>query len=254
MRRLRGRNVSLRQIEHRLDQLGSGSVSKSTLGRYGPLDRLLPETTQELGASMRRLRGRNVSLRQIEHRLDQLGSGSVSKSTLGRYEKGQTLPPLEIAALLDDAYQARGWLLYAITHLWRRSWDPWKEEWPAFTHAHTWPASYGGMVWMDVRPTERDEGADHTLMLGWAPWKHRVEAVLPRRGVVLVTGKAPDHDGVARTLNLDADRRVYVLFGVGDVADDDGRVIDIRRGWTRAEPPSTEDSHGPARDAPGEEL
>ncbi len=133
-----------------------------------------------------------------------------------------------------------------LSHLWQRRWDPWSEEWPKMTHAYRWPAKYGGGVWMDLRPGPHDVDQGHRLHLAWGPWGYDLEIPLPREGRVLFTGKAEDDDGIARTLNLDSDRLIFVLWGAGDIDLTDPRVIDIRRGWRRAEPPGPEDGHGPA--------
>jgi hypothetical protein len=164
---------------------------------------------------------------------------------LGRYENGESLPPLDEAYQLDEAYGAGGWLMYALAHLWQRKWNPWADEWPSMTHAHRWPPQYEGAVWIDLRPSSGNVGEVHHLHLRWGPWERFVDVALPEAGIVLMTGKAQDDDGIARTLNLDVDRRLYVLWGAGDVDLTDPRALDIRTGWTRVEAPGPEDSHGP---------
>jgi hypothetical protein len=208
-------------------------------------DNFLPETRQELGAAMSRLRGRRLTLRQLAAHLNETVPGGVSRTTLWRYEKGEALPPLDIASQLDDAYGAGGWLMYALAHFWQRGWDPWADGWPATTHAHRWPAPYGGAVWMDLRPSPHDVGQVHQIRLAWGPWERFVEVPIPAEGKVLLTGKAADDDGVARTLNLDSDRQIYVLWGAGDLDLNDRRILDIRRGWVRVEASGPEDRHGP---------
>ena len=62
---------------------------------------------------------------------------------------------------------------------------------------------------------------------------HEVTAVLPAEGIVLVTGKAVDDEGMSPALDLVADRNMFALFGAGE--DLDGEItIDIHRGWVNA--------------------
>ena len=194
---------------------------------------------------MRQLRG-DVGLRAIEKRLLIDRAVGRSRATLSRYENGER-PPLTAAQALDQAYDAHGWLEDAIARLWTRDWDPWTQNgfFPEGQHEHSWPAHWGGIIWMDLRPVPEHEGALHRMTLRWGAWRRDLRLELPAHGTVLATGKAPDHDGVSRDLILDAEPRVFALFGAGALQDDD-RLVDIRRGWVRDEAPGPEDAHGPS--------
>lgn len=228
-------------------------MGQVTVGGAGPW----PADAVELGRAMRALRGR-TGLRAFADRLYARAArvpggddgGGTSKSALGRYEAGK-LPPLPVADVLDWAYGADGWLEHAIARLWTREWDPWRQAgaWPSETHEHRWPAHWSGLVWVDLRPVREHADVVHAVTLHWGAWRREQRLALPAGGTVLLTGKAPDHDGVSRDLNLDCDLPVFALFGAGPLPEDD-RVVDIRRGWVRDEPPGPEDEHGPARTDP----
>lgn len=214
------------------------------MGGRGPW----PATSAELGAALVALRGLD-GLRTVEARLRQrpaASRGGTSKSALARYEDGK-LPPLPVAAVLDWAYRADGWLEHAIARLWTRDWNPWRQEgsWPSYMHEHRWPADWGGVVWMDLRPERDHADLTHKIVLRWGAWRRELELALRAEGAVLMTGKAEDDDGVSRDLNLDSSFRVFTLFGAGPLPGDE-RVLDIRRGWVRDEPPGPEDAHGPS--------
>lgn len=214
-----------------------------------------PTDPIELGRAMQALRGGH-GLRSLADRLFDRAvaagggdgdGGGTSRSALSRYERGK-LPPLPAADVLDWAYGADGWLEHAIARLWTRNWDPWRQagSWPSGMHEHRWPAHWDGVVWIDVRPQREFAERMHVLTLRWGAWRRDLDRVLPPSGLVLMTGKAKDHDGVSRDLNVDSDRPVFALFGAGPLPGD-ARVVDIRRGWVRDEPPGPEDAHGPSR-------
>jgi transcriptional regulator with XRE-family HTH domain len=189
---------------------------------------LLPASPQELGAALRTMRG--VSL-------DNLLSGTsvpVSKSQLGRYERGVSLPPLKLARDLDRLYEAEGWIEVAVRSLWRRKWDPWRrgEVIPKRIHALQWPAAYEGIIWLKIIPTPAEVGRRHDIGLAWGPWRYDSHIYLDAAGVLLVTGKARDDDGATVVMNLDTDPGTFLLHGAGEDFSGE-RVIDIRQAWRR---------------------
>lgn len=202
----------------------------------------LPRTGKELGLAMRS--HRNVGLRIFEKRQEELlrkpGSQGyeyrcvLSRSRLSRFENG-SLPPLELADHLDQLYEAEGWLKLALSSLWRSAWRPWEtsSEWPLTMHFASWPANFSGLVWAKVVPCPDERGELHQLHINWGPWVRKVEVVLHQAGVVLVTGKARDLDGVSRTLNLTCNKKVHVLFGCGEDLEGE-ELVDIRQGWVLA--------------------
>lgn len=176
---------------------------------------------------MRLLRGKR-SLRSLE------AARGFSRSQLSAYETGQRLPALEHADALDALYEACGWIALSIRSLRRGSWDPWRTERSASgMHAFAWHASYEGMVWIKVKPTEDNHSLPHQLTSEWGPWRRVDRLVLSAGGLVLLTGKAADDDGIAKTYNLDADPEVFALSGFGALPDHEN-VVDVRRGWERA--------------------
>jgi len=80
-------------------------------------------------------------------------------------------------------------------------------------------------------PVPQNVGTPHVLRLAWGPWHRDVKVDLDRVGLLLMTGKAKDEDGVSVTLHLDSDDPVYVVFGAGEVPGQP--QLDIRDGWTR---------------------
>lgn len=206
--------------------------------------RKVPQTSQELGEGMRALR--SVGLRSLERNQHPGKTGiygytyrvRVSRSALSRYEGG-VLPPLHLAAHLDQLYSADGWIDLGMRSLWRPHWDPWEQSdaWPQRMHFTRWPSRYSGLVWMKVVPASRSVDEDHTVILDWGPWHREVRlAHLSARGTLLITGKALDPDGISRTLNFACDKQVHVLFGAGDEGVDTEDVLDIRDGWMLARP------------------
>lgn len=95
-------------------------------------------------------------------------------------------------------------------------------------HVHLWPATYGGPVWIWVRPAPRTAGEDHDIRLRWGPWHRRVTARLPEAGLTLVTGKGSED--VAVPCQVEVIPPARVSFGVGDVTD--RPALDTAIGWT----------------------
>lgn len=182
---------------------------------------------------------RTSSLRDLEAKQHTSGFGYVlSKSQLHRYEIGETLPNLNVAQHLDRLYDADGWVEMALRSLWRPAWTPWRDEHrpPRRLHAGSWPAGYGGPVWVKVLPHPETLRCEHVIVLEWGPWKREVRWTPDDIGLVLVTGKAPDADGVSRTCNVSVNYPVFVLFGAGDELS--GEVVrDIRSGWVLVDEP-----------------
>ena len=205
-------------------QVGGGATAL-------PLDRFA------FGARLAALRGRR-GLRALA--ADQLEDPhfhlTISKSQLDRYEKGELLPPLQHARHLDLLYGGEGWVEVALRSLWRSDWNPWTadEAMPSRIHAVAWPAQLSGVVWLKIKPIAgADTEPEHVIEIEWGPWCRSLEVSLPTSGVLLITGKAADDDGVAKTLNLTSTHRLFLLHGAGDDFDTES-VIDIRRGWRLA--------------------
>lgn len=201
----------------------------------------LPENWLELGAALRTLRnGCGRSLRDLEDaQSDEAFDGSQfrSKNSLSRLERGEVRPSVSSADYLDELYDGRGWVALAIRSRWRNDWDPWALDNAALAtiHAIGWPALYSGAVWIKIRPAAQDVGTAHVFDLEWGPWMRRVETIVPEAGVVLLTGKMQDRDGISRTCNITSDKRVFVLYGGGaEFGDEEPYVVDIRRGWRKA--------------------
>lgn len=193
----------------------------------------MPDTPGRFGAALRALR--RVSLNDLVRAQEEAKARSglgivISKSQLARYEGG-ALPPLRHAQHLDDLYQANGWVSLAMRSLWGPRWDPWNtHDGPlACHHPLIWPAELGTRVWIRLKPRSDSVGVDHRLTLEWGPWRCEVECVLPDTGVVLTTGKAREDRSV--TLNLRADREVFVLHGAGESFPPEDIVMDIEHDW-----------------------
>lgn len=200
-----------------------------------------PANQGEFGERLRGLRGRR-GLRQVARQ------AFISAAQLSRYERGEILPSLEKAEALDRAYGADGWIVVALSALWRPRWQPWKDEWPSRFHAATWPAAFRGLVWIKIIPAT-DEPVTIDLDLEWGPWGREEQLQFPQasQGIVLTTLKAVDDDGVSRTLNLKANKEVFALFGAGDHLEGEVLVMDIHRGWVRRNEDSSDAElrHGP---------
>lgn len=204
-----------------------------------------PTNASEFGASLRALRGVGLGTLASE----QSGNLVLSKSQLHRYESGQLLPPLKHAEHLDRLYRANGWVAMTLRTLWRPRWDPWAqgEERCIRLHAVSWPAPYSGPVWIKIKPAASWADQTHQVVLEWGPWLQDVTLHLPVGGVVLMTGKSADLDGVSRTCNVTTSPPTFLLHGAGDDLSEEV-VRDIRRGWAKAphEAPADEYKHGPS--------
>lgn len=190
----------------------------------------IPRNAAEFAAGLRALRV--GSLRHLEKIQKAAGEPDpIPRSTLSRYENGDSLPPLEYHARLDALYGGTGWVSLAVRSLRRGGWDPWADDdgFRARSHAGLWPAEYQGDVWVKVKPASMVETLPHRFSLSWGPHRCEVSCLLGRDGVLFVTGKGRDE--VAVPLNLTCDREVFVLFGAGDRVEGD-EVIDIRHDWT----------------------
>lgn len=190
-------------------------------------------SAREFGALLRATR--KSSLRSLEvMQQKQNFAVLLSKSQLQRYEVGETLPNISLAQHLDRLYDADGWVELSLRSLWRKTWMPWRDEQrpPVQMHAGRWPANYSGPVWLKILPPAEGVGSQHKIDLVWGPWKREVNCALDERGLVLVTGKAVDIDGISPTCNVSVSLPVFVLFGAG--SDVTGEVVqDIRSGWVR---------------------
>lgn len=187
----------------------------------------IPQDSAELGAALRRLRG-SSSLRTLAARDP---SGSVSKSTLGRFEIGSHIPPLRLAETLDHVYDANGWLSLAIRSLRASRWDPWREtDLPSISHSGGWPAEYSGDVWIRVIPNVRAAGREHALSLRWGPWVNNLRLELPPDGISLVTGKDIDRNEVPVTCQLSSQLPVFAVYGAS-VPLPTETSMDIRTRW-----------------------
>lgn len=198
-----------------------------------------PESWEEFGAALKTLRG-SRSLRLLAAAQEDTERFDVrqvrSKTYLHRLEKGEARVSIELAEHIDLLYDGRGWLSLAARSLWRSVWDPWSSENAALAtvHAMGWPAPMSGAVWIKIHTAAQTFDAHHTIDLEWGPWMRRVETPVSAAGVVLLTGKMRDADGISRTCNLTCDKRVFALFGAGSELTGESHVIDIRRGWRLA--------------------
>jgi hypothetical protein len=202
----------------------------------------------EFGLGLRALR--SVGVRRLAARQKPApGALVLSKSQLDRYERG-ALPPLQYARHLDTLYEAEGWVEMSIRSLWRPRWNPWTDDHGTARriHAGRWPAQYGGLVWIKVKPQPEWVSHEHVIELEWGPWQRRITCVLEADGAVLATGKATDDDGISRTCNLTSEPALYALYGAGEYLSGE-TVLDVRRGWSMANPDAgpTESQYGPQR-------
>jgi hypothetical protein len=101
---------------------------------------------------------------------------------------------------------------------------------PSGSHFHTWPAAYGGKVWIQILPTAKTAGKNHEIQLRWGPWRRRVEEPVGEDGLTLTTSKAAE-DGPA-PCQVQVIPPTRVLFGTGNPLS--GEVLDIEVGWTHA--------------------
>lgn len=156
----------------------------------------------------------------------------LSKSQLQRYETGQLLPPLSYAGHLDALYDANAWVKLSLSALYAATWDPWAEDHaPASTeHAHEWPATYRGLVWVVLKPLPENTGRIHAVTLDWGAWSAALTFTVGAEGRALTTGKSVDRSGVPVTFNLQSDLPVFTLGGAG-VAPTEYPATRIHRKW-----------------------
>lgn len=181
----------------------------------------IPQSDAELGATLRRLRGRR-SLREIA------AEAHVSKSSLARYEAGSPVP-VGTAAALDRAYEAGGWIQSAIAGLNRGRWEPWRDNSVKRIFAYRWPAQYEGWVWVLIRPHPNNVNEHHSFVIKWGKWQRDFNATLPRDGLIFATGKAVDADGLSDGCTLECEPSAYAMFGFGEMTGID--FVDIRYDW-----------------------
>lgn len=193
----------------------------------------VPSCLADFGAGLGALR--TESLRQLALKQGgRAGQMVLSKSQLDRSERGEVLPPLKYAKHLDRLYEADGWVEASLGTLWRRRWNPWRQQHGVAANLHTgaWPAAYQGVVWIKVRTRPENLASVHSLMLDWGPWRQIRKQVLADGGTTFLTGKHADVDGIAVPSNLSVDMPVFALYGIGDKLDGED-VVDIRSGWKR---------------------
>ena len=193
----------------------------------------LPASWRELGEGLARLRG-DRSVRVLAEAQDASRFPySISPSQLHRYETTGRPIPLKHATHLDTLYEGRGWLEMAIRTLWRSDWDPWALDNALLARRHSagWPAEFSGTVWFKIRPAAESIDTIHHIDFEWSAWRRSVDLAIPQAGALISTGKMVDIDGLSRTCNITADRRVFLLYGAGEDFDDEAVTIDIRRGW-----------------------
>jgi len=55
----------------------------------------------------------------------------------------------------------------SIRALWRAQWNPWERDHGTAKriHAGRWPAQYGGLVWIKLKPQPDSVGQEHTIEL-----------------------------------------------------------------------------------------
>ncbi len=116
----------------------------------------------------------------------------------------------------------------AVAHLLRPVWQ-WSYAELRRQHGHYWPAAYQGDVWILVVPAEEWSRHRHVIHLAWGPWERRVDVILPASGLVLVTGKGFDDRKILCELNCD--RALAALFGLGPLADD-VKPMNMKVGWS----------------------
>ncbi|MBE7194125.1 MAG: hypothetical protein INR66_16780 [Gordonia polyisoprenivorans] len=194
----------------------------------------LPSTWVEFGKALTRFRG-DLSYRALAARQDDDRTRfryALSSSQLQRYESGRPVL-LKHAMHLDNLYDGRGWIEMAVRTLWRSDWDPWALDNALLARRHStgWPAEFSGTVWVKIRPAVQSIDTLHHIDFEWSAWRRSVEIVIPKNGVLISTGKMVDRDGLSRTCNVDADKRIFLLYGAGEDFDDEAVIVDIRRGW-----------------------
>ncbi|WP_396652114.1 helix-turn-helix domain-containing protein [Microbacterium sp. AG1240] len=95
---------------------------------------------------------------------------------------------------------------------------------------HRWPASWAGVVWVSVSPTQVT--ADPLkISLMWGPWRFDTTTTAPE--VVLENYKVPDDVSVA--LRVTSSRLADIGFGTGEYAHPTAHVIDTRDRWRRSD-------------------
>lgn len=194
----------------------------------------------EFGQRLRSFRNhRNMTLRDLANCELNQGKQQLSRSQLGRYEQGKTLPKLSYAEYLDRLYHADGWIEIELANLWSRLWDPWlaSDHPPKRMYFNRWPKAYSGWVWIQLKPTAQSVDQLHHIDLSWGPWQASVDQPLSKEGLFLTTGKAetPEEQGKSTTMDVECDQPTFVLFGSGEPYGG-ANVLDIRKYWKETRP------------------
>lgn len=192
--------------------------------RDGPL----ASSAVELGQGMRKIReSRGWTLRGMERLQEDAGEVFASRSLLSEFETGKKLPSLAVAEKLDRLYGGESWICLSVEALRQRKWSPWDAEWPATEHFHAWLEEYRGPVWVRVKPTPQEAGAEYEIRLTWGPHRWSSKVACPEEGLYIVTGKA---DGEV-PIRVRTSRLSYCQFGTGKPRGDSA-VKDINEEWT----------------------
>jgi hypothetical protein len=86
-------------------------------------------------------------------------------------------------------------------------------------------------VWFRLAASPKNASTVHDLRISWGPWTFATKISLEHGAVALVHSKSHDGDPVAITLEVSP--KAYSDFGIDEPPA--GRIVDINRGWRRAE-------------------
>ncbi len=97
----------------------------------------------------------------------------------------------------------------------------------------TWiyPANHKGQVWFRLAASPKDVSTVHELRISWGPWTFATKISLEHGAVALVHSKS--HDGAPVPITLEVSPKAYSDFGIDEPPE--GKIVDINRGWRRAE-------------------
>lgn len=194
--------------------MGDGTETGGAARAGGPISR------QDFGRHLRALRGR-VPLRELARDVNS------SRAALSRFERGERLPPPDLATRLDAHFRLGGRLLALYERTRRGALSPSSEAAFKTRWVHNYPAAYSGEIFMRLVVPPEAAPAPIDLRARWGPWTVERQLLVDcADGLALWHTKGDD--GLSIPLVIETSAPVRVSFHTGSAPDG---ALDFNAGW-----------------------